>query len=263
MGNKLRNYMLFAVIAFLCIMPRTVFAADTEYDLNQQKTAVVAEDECFAASGNYTWLKYTPKADGRLTIILSELQNASQSARGYISLYSGSKTRILSSKSIFYNTANKSRRDWYEIAFGLQKGQTYYVRIKGDTGVTVTRTFSKIKDTSGAYRTNAKSIKKNKNKMGLIPAGVSEADWYKIKLTKKQKIRIYYNVKTRGKFKISVYSGTRLIASQNVYYTSKQRRFTLYLETNQKQTGLKAGEYYIKVERGDAVSSGSYKIKWN
>ncbi|MCI9418174.1 MAG: hypothetical protein HFI82_12365 [Eubacterium sp.] len=263
MGKNVRRYVLIAAIAVLCMLPQKILAQNTEYDLNQNKTVTIAQKDSYADSGNYTWLKYTPKADGRLTITLSDPEYAAQNAKGYIALYNGTKTRILSSKSIFYNTQNSNHAFWNEIAFGLQKGQSYYIRIKGDSGVKITRTFSKIKNKAGSLKSKAVTIKKNKFKSGIIPAGVSTADWYKVKLTKKQKIRIYYNIKSRGTFKISFYSGSQLYASQNVSYTAKQKKFTIYLEVSQKQTGLQPGVYYIKIERADSGSSGSYKIKWN
>ena len=86
-----------------------------------------------------------------------------------------------------------------------------------------------------------------------------------MKLTKRQRLRLYYNAKTNGSFKLSVYSGSKRIGSRNLYYTAGQRKITLYQKkmSDKKQTGMNPGDYYIKIERANTVSSGYYKIKWN
>lgn len=264
MRVKCRSFMLLAVISALFFFPRTVSAAEQEYDFNRNSSVTIEDSSCYAVSGSYTWLKYTPKADGYLTVKASGLYGASEGSKGYLALYSSTKSMILSSKSIFYNTGNKGKPYWYEIAFGLQKGRTYYIRVKGETGVKLSRTFKKVKRKSGESKAKAKNLKKNRKVTGMIPAGVSNADWYKVKITKKQKLRLYYGAKTRGSFKISVYSDRQLFGSRNIYYTQKQQKLTVSLKQtpSSKKAGLDAGTYYIKVERANQDSSGFYKLKW-
>lgn len=265
MRENYRFVTLFAVMLFLCMIPQEISAADKEYDFNKNKVVTIAEEECYHISGNDTWLKYKPKADGYLSIRASDLENSSVGAKGYLTLYNSTKLTALSSKSIFYNAKYQNNAYWYEVIFGLKKDTTYYIRIRSDNSVKFSCTFTKTVKKAGNSKNNSLNMKKNKWKTGLIPAGISNSDWYKLKLTKKQKLRLYYTAKTRGSFKISIYSSKQLIGNQNVYYTSSQRKVTLYqyMETSKKKTGLSPGTYYIKIERADSTSSGFYKIKWN
>lgn len=267
MRKKCQIFLLLALFCILCIIPKAVSAAEKEYNLNKKKAVTISAGDSYGSSGNSTWLKYKPAADGYLTLKMSDPANATTHANGYIALYNQTKGTALSSKSIFYNTEYSKNAYWHTFTFGLQKGQTYYLRIRGENAVKITRKFTKTNDKSGATQEAALGLKKNKAKKGLIPAGVSNADWYKITLSKKQKIKIYYNVRvsgTGGCFKISVYSNKKLLTSRNIYYTSKESRYTLCNEdrTTKKTTGMDAGTYYIKIERSNSASSGYYKIKW-
>lgn len=262
-----RGFLVFATLCIFSLLPVTVLAADTEYDLNKKKTVTITDRASYDASGKYTWLKYQPKSDGYLTLRISNPSGALENAKGYLALYNSTKGSLLSSKTIFYNMANSKNAYWRKFTFGLRKGQVYYIRVKSDNAVKLAREFKKVKDKSGSLKTNAYSLKKNKTSVGLIPAGSVNADWYKINLTKKQKINLYYNAKisgTGGSFRISVYADKRLIGVRNIYYTSSQRRITLcqYNKTTRKTTSLNTGVYYLKIERANLTSSGYYKIKW-
>lgn len=260
MKKRLCIYALFAFIYILCIFPHKAAAAETEYNFNKNKSVTITDQKCHAATGEYTWLKYTAKADGYLTVKLAKADGSVSDAKGYVSLFDSRKS-ALSSKSIFYNTENSRSAFWYEVTFGLKKGQKYYIRIMGENGVKVSRTFTKLKDKAGATRVKAKKLNKNKSRKGLIEAGAANADWYKIKLTKNQKIRLYYDVRSRGGFKISLYYGKQRISSRNIRYTFNQGKITYYLANKKKV--LIPGTYYIKVEQADTSSSGFYKLKWN
>ena len=268
MRNQWKACIILAVFALLCMVPQQVSAADKskepEYDFNGNKTVEITEKRSYTETEKYTWLKYKPAADGYLTVKVSDTGAAAEPAKGYLALYDSTKTKLLSSSSIFYNTAHTDKSFWYEFTFGMQKDREYYIRVRAENAAEFGRKFTKVKDTSGSSRTKAAALKKNKAKTGLIAAGVSVVDWYQFSLSKKQKIRLNYSAKTNGSFKISVYWGTKLMASWNMYYTSGQKR-TLYLKNdlNKKKMGMNTGKYYIKIERANATSSGFYKIKWN
>ena len=265
MGKKRWVFLLSAVVCMLWAAPKAVLAADTEYDLNQNREITITQENSHAVSGNYSWLKYKPNKDGYLTVKTAAPLGAPGPSTGYLTLYNSTKSTPLSSKSIFYNTAHAQNPFWNEFTFGLRSGMTYYIRVKGDNAVTLSYTFKKTKDTSGDTKAKAKSIKKNKQKTGLMLAGVTDTNWYRLTLKKAQKLRIYYNAKTSGSFKITVYSSNQQIGSRNIYYTSGQRKLVYYqyLRKGNKTTGLAAGTYYIKIEKVNSASSGYYEIKWN
>lgn len=268
MRKKYQYFILLAAFCVLCMIPKTVSAVEKEYDLNKKDTVTISKKNSYGASGNHTWLRYKPSADGYLTIKMSDPKNAQSHASGYIALFNQTKQTALSSKAIFYNTEHAKNAYWNKFVFGVQKGQTYYLRIQGENAVKITRKFTITNDQSGATRETARNLKAKAAVKGLIPAGVFNADWYKIHLTKRQRISFYYDAKvsgTGGSFKVSVYSGTKLIASRNLYYTSGQRKFNICRQnkTTKKMTGMEAGTYYVKIERANVSSSGFYKFKWN
>ncbi|MCI8488988.1 MAG: hypothetical protein HFJ04_01825 [Lachnospiraceae bacterium] len=271
MANQFRGCIFLAAICLFCLLPQRVSAAGTEkvYNLNKKKTVTISNEDSYEESGKYTWLKYKASSDGYLKIQVSapkseELEDGRRSA-GYIALYNDTMTRLLSSKSIFYNTAYSGNKYWGRFFFGMQKGKTYYIRVKAENKVKFTREFKKVTDKSGSSRKTAKKLNKNKTRTGLIRAGDSKVDWYKIELSKKQKIRIFYTARTSGSFRISFYTNKKIIARRNIYNTVDEQKLTLvqYTDSKTKKVGLEKGVYYIKVERANALSSGYYKLKWN
>lgn len=267
MSGKYYRSLLFMLICLIFFFPKTVFAAETEkeYDLNKHNRITITQNESYAASGKYTWLKYVPSADGCLTLQMASPEGSAENATGYIALFNSSKSSRLSSKAIFYNTTHKNNPFWYEFTFGLRKNQTYYVRVRGDNGVTVSQTFQTINDKSGDSKTKAKVLKQNKNRTGFIPAGTSKTCWYKIKLTKQKRLRLFYSAKTSGSFRLTIYRGKQLIGRRNIYYTSGEKKIVLYQYSSaaKKKTGVKKGNYFITIERANTASSGSYKLRWN
>lgn len=271
MYSKYKRFILVLAFCLAALLPQGVSAADSskarEYNFNKKKTVTVTDEKSYEETDEYTWLKYKPTADGYLTVQVSDPNGTEAGARGYLALYNGTKSRALSN-AVFYKTKNNDNRYWYKFTFGLLKGQTYYLRVKSENAVSLTREFKKIKDVSGATRTKAKTLHKNKARTGLIPADSAAADWYQFNLTKNQKIRLYYNVKANGSFKLSIYAGKngkQMIASYNLYQTSGQTRLRLvqYVKATKKEKAMNAGKYYIKIERANTMSSGYYKIKWN
>ena len=269
MQKRYKIGIVLVVLCMLCLSSQKTFASnktkdeEKEYDFNEETIVSISKKESYTESGKYTWLKYKPNADGYLTVEASDPTEPFTGTKGYLALYNSAKTKLLSSSTIFYNTAHSDNSYWYKFIFGMQKGSTYYIRVKSESAVKFTCQYKKVKDVSGISRIKAKNLKKNKVLTGLVPAGISNADWYQIRLTKKQKLRLYYNAKTNGCFKISIYMGTKLIGTRNIYYTSGLRKITLSLKINGKKSGMSAGKYYVKIERANTMSSGYYKIKWN
>lgn len=265
MGKKWRVFMALLAFGLLCMLPRQTLAADLEADWNANAAITIQDAQSYAVTGGYAWLKYVAPANGYLTVRISNPEGATAHATGYLALYNSAKSTVLSSRSVFYNAAYPDNAYWNAFTFGLQKGQTYYLRIKGDNGVRVSRKFQKVKEAGGVSKAKAVSVKKNKKKAGVIFAGSSNADWYAIRLTKRQKLRLRYTVKANGGLKISIFSVKQQIGSRNVYTTTGQKKMVLYqyLPTSKKTTGLEAGTYYVKVERADSGSSGYYTLKWN
>ena len=257
-----RSLLFFAVLCLLFAVPQKTYAADGNF--NKSKAITITDKKCYKATKKYTWIKYKPSADGYLTIKASDISGGDTAAKGYLTLYDSAKSNALSSKSIFYNTKNSKNPYWYKITFGLQKNQVYYIRVKALNGVKLSYSYKKVNDKSGSSQAKALSVKKDKAKTGLIPAGSTNGDWYKIKISKKQKIKLYYKAKTSGSFRISIYSGNKRLGSRNVYYTDGYQKMTICQKNSStgKTSGMNAGEYYLKIEKANSLSSGYYVIKW-
>lgn len=227
-------------------------------------SVTIRDSQTYTATESYTWILYTAKQDGALTISAKDATAAQTGAKGYLALYNSAKSQLLSAKAIYYNTANSGNSVWYKTVFGVQQDQSYYIRVKAQNAVTITASFKKIQDRSGAVRTTATTLKKNKMRTGVLPAGSSQPDWYQVILPKQQKLKLYYQAKTGGAFKLTLYSGTRALASRIIYQTKEQQRlsFGLYETSTNKTVGLNAGTYTVKIEKNDSLSSGYYKLKW-
>lgn len=265
MQKKWNLIRMLVIAGFLCMVPLDVPAAskakEPEHDFNKEKSVSISAEKSYAETEKYTWLKYKAAADGYLTVEVSDLGEGMH-AKGYLALYDSTRTKLLSSSSIFYNTANREKSYWYKFTFGMLKGQEYNIRIRSENAVKLTRTFTKLKDPSGPSRIKAAKLKKNKSKKGFVPAGSFKADWYQVNLTKRQKLRLYYSARTNGCFKLTIYMGTKRLGVQKIRNTAGQK-IILSLKSGTKRTGLNAGKYYLKVERENTMSSGYYKIKWN
>ncbi|MCM1257225.1 MAG: hypothetical protein NC307_05175 [Roseburia sp.] len=235
---------------------------------NKNKNITIREEETFNKVKEYIWISYQPKSDGYLTIRNVNVGNVP--ANGYLALYNKTKSYALSSRSISYSgkysNKNSAAEYWTKNVFGLRKGEIYYIRVKAFTAVTLKSSFKKLEDKAGALQTKALNVKKNKTKTGLIPAGGTTPDWYKIKLKKNQKIQLYYNIHTKGSFRLSLYSARRRLASK-VISSQGSQKLTIAVQqtsTNGKITkkALSKGTYYIKFEPANNLTSGYYTFKW-
>lgn len=155
----------------------------------------------------------------------------------------------------FYLT---STNNYYEF-YALKKG-TYYISSSCSDRYRIKATVMKISDKSGKNKKKAKLLKKGKTVKGMVALTESagKADWYKIKLNKKAKIKIARSAYCTGSCSLKV----QLIpASKKVIMTSD----TIYMESGSSVFSTRGkmpkGTYYIKVSKISADYSGSYELK--
>lgn len=162
---------------------------------------------------------------------------------------------LLNSKKKALSGARELR---YEPTFGVQKGKTYYIKVKSNAnwsgGYVFKLTNTAVKESSGKKKASAKTIKRGATKKGTILAGSGQADWYKFKKTSKKDATITFKGRTNDKIKIEFYQGGKKIATKTYSYSDKERSFTM--------VNYPKGTYYIKVVRGTKKSSGWYSVKW-
>ena len=194
----------------------------------------------------YHYIKYKAGVTGYVTL------NATGSQSAYLTLCNSSR-KALSSEDWIYGSSSTSNR----VAYGVKKGQTYYIKIKSShnpfkLGLRETA----VKEKSGSSKKKAVAVKANKTVKGSIQAGSKTADWYKIKVTKRKNVTITLKGSTNDKLQASVYTASgRNIGSTSMYDYGYGRSL--------KSVGkLSKGTYYIKIVRGNSKSSGYYSLKW-
>ena len=213
----------------------------------------------------YTWVKFKAKKTGYVKIRAVTFCD-------YIWLTNSSK-KILSGDSSEgdYLIDDQVKNEYTALTYGVKRGRTYYLRIHADglTDVDTIKTSFKAQGvTGGAKKSKAKSIKRNKWQKGINIAGTKHARWYKIKLTKSQKVSIYF--KFYGCRFCSFYAWTKKLGgiSRKIYRENLGQNFTDegYLNGDTKcvrTTKLPKGTViYVKVSNPGKKDSGYYQIKW-
>jgi hypothetical protein len=163
-----------------------------------------------------------------------------------------SKKEALSEQKYLYDS-NK-----YTTYYAVKKG-TYYINIKSYDDYKLRYSFTAVKDTSGQSQKKATVIGKGKTVKGVIlfEDSTKKVDWYKVKLTKSQKLTLSVNAKSCDSLQFEI-----VPASSNVVLFGST--FSIYDEDGDiygTKDAMPAGTYYIKVTKRDATSSGYYSIK--
>lgn len=205
-----------------------------------------------ALSKQNNYVKIRPTVDGYVTVNLYKGTNYDYS--GDITLLNSSAKAISETEWVY--AANS---DYYKAVFAVKKNTTYYLRLTGVNGKTAIRyTQTRVAEKSGATKAKAVTVSRNKAISGTLTAGSNQADWYKVKLTKKQVLKMYTTANCSGKMKLQVYysNGKKLGWDQTVAYSINQKG-EFYSTTK-----LAKGTYYIKIYKYDSLTTGNYTLKW-
>lgn len=260
----------------ILLLPQSVFASEQavlhrtnssliqsssyEFKKSNQYTVELSYKDLYDVSGKTVWVKYKAPSDGYVTI-KAKKSGKEESGNGYIALYDSKKSKLLSSKTIYYKTNSY----WSNNCFGVKKNTVYYFQVRAYTPIIFSLNHTKVKDVSGGTKSSARKLTQAKAKKGTILTSDHTSDWYKIHLTKDSSyLKISYNINTRGSFQISLYSSDQLWKSWKVTKTSSEQTMTirLYNKTTKKTQKIPKGDYYIQISRGNALSSGYYTIKY-
>ncbi len=184
---------------------------------------------------------------GSLTI------NIESEYSSYITLLD-SKKKAISSEVYSYNGD--------KVCFAVSKG-TYYIKATSISDIIrLKSTFSAITEKSGSTKAKAVKLTAGKTVSGCLTATNKKGttDWYKITLTKSQKVEILFTGSvSSGKVKLEFFGGD-LSGSVNryIYDVDSDESFSVETWTSDK---LPKGTYYIKVYKDEAISSGFYKLQ--
>lgn len=237
-------YSCFFVLSIF-LMPEKTYGADRNF--NQTADISIAENEDYVHTKQYTWCAYKAPDHGYITITAG---NGASAAAGNIRLYDSKKQTALSG-NFSYHTAGECM-----VTYGVKKNTIYYIQINAQGAAVFNCKFTKIKENSGSKKSGAKFLKKKQLAKGILEAGSQKADWYKIKLTKKQVLNFYYSGKTNGKIRFT-FSGIYLKTSKR-YVTRGGEAVNRAYSAERVQPGI----YYVKIEPANVTSSGYYTLKW-
>ncbi len=177
----------------------------------------------------------------------------------YVTLCNYKKQAL--SKEVFVSSYSGSK----SVVFAVNKNTTYYFKVNSSSGsrFALKTSFTTVSEKSGSKVSKAVSIKKGKTAKGLILPGSSTKDYYKIVVSKSQKVSLKFTGKAcTGTIRINVYSDKKLkrwvgtVYCNGASYSTTRRVYTL------GSSKLRKGTYYIQVERSDSKTNGYYSIQW-
>lgn len=189
--------------------------------------------------------------------------------------YLNQKKKAISSKIIL--------ADYNLSGIGVKANKVYYIKLwnseKSTTGTTtITNMKYQIKSVVKSYnasRGKATSLTKDKYKEALVPADSKSTYWYKVKLTKDQKLTVFVEsrmLQMNGScLQLDLYNrnGQKITSSsikidEEAYATYKSKKYKMNYPVKSITTGnLPSDTYYIRIVSNSKKTSGSFRVKWN
>lgn len=181
-------------------------------------------------------------------------ENGEKKKLDNVVLYNSRKKPLTESISLNPYTTN------YTTYYGVKRG-TYYVGVKGTGLYNLRYSFGAVKAKNISSKKRAATLKRNKTAKGLMIAGesVSKANWYKITVPKKRRIKVTMKANADGSFYLSVIAKKR-----NKVHSRKLFTFNGTSFTKSSSVILPKGTYYIKINKygKSKGSSGYYRLSW-
>lgn len=288
-GKKLFNRIASFVLAIVMVVsvlaitpPKEVEAATKSFKSKGKTTATISDKECWYITKKANYIKFVPSVTGYITLNIKNNSTIPGGAYGSLT-FCNNKKQAIGRNNEYFDSGAPSSKSYQRIkTYGVTKGKTYYFKVQSYGGIKISAEVKGVKKGSNTSKNKAKSLSKNKNVTGVILANDKRVDWYKINLTKKQKINLSYKVKTNGarlsgksiyydngiKITLCKSNGKAIGGFSLASLKYPSDTVTYYTKVTNKvtgeswQEGLDKGTYYIRVERYNASSSGYYTIKW-
>lgn len=278
--NKIVSLVLAAVMMvsiFAVTTPQEVEAASTpQFKKTGSSKVTIKDSQCYRVTGKANYIKFKAGATGYITVKITGNSSMTSQPSGYLTLCNNKKKTLGTKQELFVTGDSKS---WaYTRTYGIQKGKVYYFKVESYGGVKLNATVKAVKKNAATSRAKAKNLSKNKAVNGVLIAGDKKADWYKIKVTKSQKVKISWSAKTNGVtksgngnasgIKMTFYKSNGKMFTNNAYdyvspaYSSTWIQFYRKYTYSSQKLGLEPGTYYIKIEPYTKTSSGYYTLKW-
>lgn len=271
--KKWMKVTLWMVALSLCLLlPKQTVKASTDYNLGSLKKSgsvtVIREQTAQTNPSDgldeTDYFKFKAPSSGYVVFTANNIpKNVGDNLHLDVFLCNAKRKEITDTK---YNQFVISEEE--SITFAIAKGKTYYLRVDTyDEEYQLDYKFTKVKEKTGNNKkSKAATIKKKKLVKGLLMAGEKKADWYKIKLTKKQVLYLTVSVKSHLGINVDVYDkdGEEIDGLDFYQPASENETKTMYSENwSGKKMKLKPGTYYVKVYvNKDARGCGYYSLKW-
>ena len=263
--KKWMKVTLWMVALSLCLLlPKQTVKASTDYNLGSLKKSG-SVTVTTGATDEFDYIKFKAPSSGYVTFTANNTpENAGDPMRGTWFLCNAKRKQISSSGDCgFYD------EDF--LTFAIAKGKTYYLKVKtyGQEEYQIDYSFTKVKEKTGNHKkSKAATIKKKKVVKGLLMAGEKKADWYKIKLTKKQVLKLTVTSKTYRGIDLEVYDkyGEEVDGFRYFQVSSTNETVNLHSQKgkyDKRPVKLSPGTYYVKVYvDSDSKACGYYSLKW-
>lgn len=207
-------------------------------------------------TGKTLYHKLVVKKSGLVAICGNEYRESGTSLQA-----AGLNVQLCNAKKKPLHNAYLSNLNTYTEKYALKKG-TYYVAVSSSQRYQLKAESKAWKDKSGKNKKKAATIKKGKSADGMVMVneGMKKGDWYKVKLTKRSKLRINITAACTG-----------VVSNLKVQIIPANRHYTLINSTSlignkgkklASRNKLAAGTYYIKVSKVTKSASGVYRIKF-
>ena len=231
--------------------------------LSTKGSTELRETESTGEVDNY-FIKFKVKKDGYVTFTAKTPPD-----KDYSGAYHGF-WRLCDSSRQSLTHSDMFRMEEY-VTFAVKKNKTYYFKVDFNDAVIINHKYKAVTDKSGNKKSKAYNLKKNKTMPGLLMAGENKADWYKIKLPKKQTLKLTFTTKSNNGLCVEVFSSKNLNRYLDglMYHQTQSMDETVSLASRKGNNNrdpyikLPKGTYYVKVFGMKGwQQSGYYSLKW-
>ncbi len=261
--SVLRTVILAAVLAMLLSMSAFAdrYGAQLKVDPTPQYVTVTN------APDNTMLHKFVMPKDGMMTFTGVEMGTYSNYGLSFSLLKAGNvPINRYGSSSTYVNGTDKNSSSFVR-QYALKKG-TYIIRVTNTKNYRIGAFFTGVNDQGKGSKKKGTVLKRNKTMTALFGANEtsSKSEWFKIKLTKKRKIRLSAASYGDASYRIYVYGPKPYKKGDGGTYLSSDSQWTYEYGIRKGFSGsmkkLNKGTYYIKVERTSNDVSGYVKIGW-
>lgn len=177
---------------------------------------------------------------------------------GDFALCNSDKKVIMNIKD-YSESEKEDKHGYWDYSYFLVKPGTYYLRYIGFDGYKLHLDYKYCSRKPATSKNRAKPVKAGKSVSGFFYQNEKKMHWYKLKLTKRKKIKLSFT--SYGTGAMWIYLIGPGIRTKDSYMWSYDTTYTDWMGDKYERS-LEPGTYYLKVVRKKPSVSGMYSIKW-